>query len=227
MNTNFISLTIELLIGFFALLIMTKVLGKNQITQLTPFDFISALVLGELVGNAIYDKEIGLQYILYAVILWGGLIYTIEIITQKFRKSRVFLEGKPSIVIANGHIQFKELKKNKIDFDQLLHLLRAKGVFSMREVEYGILETNGSVSVLRKSKYQTPTNQDLNLSSSPSVIPVFLILDGEIIKDGLFAINRDEEWLINELFNRGIAGPSKVVYAEWLEGEGFEIQTYS
>lgn len=70
MHTNFLSLTIELLVGFFALLVLTKVLGKNQITQLTPFDFISALVLGELLGNAIYDKEIGLHYVLYAIVFW-------------------------------------------------------------------------------------------------------------------------------------------------------------
>ncbi len=67
MDTNFLALTVELFVGFFALLVLTKFLGKNQITQLTPFDFISALVLGELVGNAIYDKEIGLHYVLYAV----------------------------------------------------------------------------------------------------------------------------------------------------------------
>ncbi|MFC0560160.1 hypothetical protein ACFSUR_26595 [Halalkalibacter alkalisediminis] len=65
MNTNFFHLTIELIIGFIALILVTKILGKTQITQLTPFYFISALILGELLGNAIYDKEIGIQYVLW------------------------------------------------------------------------------------------------------------------------------------------------------------------
>ncbi len=111
MSTNFISLTIELLVGFFALHIATKILGKNQITQLTPFDFISALVLGELVGNAIYDPEIGLQYVIYAVFFWAALIYSVEMLTQKFYATRAMLEGRPSMVIVDGQIQYNELKK--------------------------------------------------------------------------------------------------------------------
>ncbi|KHF38866.1 DUF421 domain-containing protein [Halalkalibacter okhensis] len=226
MNTNFMSLTLELFVGFFALLVMTKVLGKNQITQLTPFDFISALVLGELVGNAIYDKDIGLHYVLYAVAVWGTLIYTIEMITQKMRKSRPWLEGTPSLIISKGKIQYEELKKNKLDLDQLLHLLRDKGVFSVREVEYGILETNGAVNVLRKQPLDFPINRDLQIPAKPVHLPVLLILDGEVNEEGLSHINKEKSWLIDELLHRGIAGPSAVFFAEWQKGEGFEIQTY-
>ncbi|WP_227936111.1 DUF421 domain-containing protein [Alkalihalobacillus deserti] len=226
MNTNFLSLTLELLIGFFALLIMTKVLGKNQITQLTPFDFISALVLGELVGNAIYDKDIGIYYVLYAVFIWGSLIYVIEMITQKIRASRPWLEGTPTLIISKGKIQFNELRNNKLDLDQLLHLLRDKGVFSIREVEYGILETNGAINVLRKHPYEIPINRDLHIAPKSVGFPILLILDGEIIHEGLAKLNKEVSWLKDELFNLGIPGPSDVLYAEWLEGEGFEIQTY-
>ncbi|MCL7745826.1 DUF421 domain-containing protein [Halalkalibacter alkaliphilus] len=226
MNTNFFHLTLELFVGFFALLVMTKVLGKSQITQLTPFDFISALVLGELVGNAIYDKDIGLHYVLYAVVVWGTLIYTIEMITQKMRKSRPWLEGTPSIIISQGKIQYEELKKNKLDLDQLLHLLRDKGVFSVREVEYGILETNGAVNVMRKQPLDYPVNRDLQIPAQDVYLPVLLILDGEVIEEGLAKINKERSWLIDELLNRGIEGPSAVLFAEWQNGEGFEIQTY-
>nr|WP_275980187.1 DUF421 domain-containing protein [Halalkalibacter alkaliphilus] len=205
---------------------MTKVLGKSQITQLTPFDFISALVLGELVGNAIYDKDIGLHYVLYAVVVWGTLIYTIEMITQKMRKSRPWLEGTPSIIISQGKIQYEELKKNKLDLDQLLHLLRDKGVFSVREVEYGILETNGAVNVMRKQPLDYPVNRDLQIPAQDVYLPVLLILDGEVIEEGLAKINKERSWLIDELLNRGIEGPSAVLFAEWQNGEGFEIQTY-
>ncbi|MCM3713689.1 DUF421 domain-containing protein [Halalkalibacter oceani] len=226
MNTNFLSLTAELFVGFFALLIMTKILGKNQITQLTPFDFISALVLGELVGNAIYDKDIGLQYVLYAIAVWGALIYFIEMLTQKFRASRSILEGSPSLIISNGKIQYNELKKNKLDLNQLHHLLREKGVFSVREVQFGILETNGSVNVMRKKKFDTPVNEDLGIPAKSVHLPIFLILDGEIVEESLTVLKKEPEWLIQELQQRGIPGPSSVLFAEWLEGDGFEIQTY-
>ena len=85
-------ITIELLVGF-VLLIATKILGKTQISQLTPFDFISAIVLGELVGNSIYDPKIKVWSILYSVFVWVILIYTIEVITQKVRGTRRFLKG--------------------------------------------------------------------------------------------------------------------------------------
>ncbi|MEC2070727.1 DUF421 domain-containing protein [Alkalihalophilus marmarensis] len=226
MHTNFLSLTTELLVGFFALLILTKVLGKNQITQLTPFDFISALVLGELVGNAIYDKEIGLQYVIYAIFFWGSLIYFIEMLTQKFRGSRAYLEGTPALIIANGKIQYEELRKNKLDLNQLQHLLREKSVFSVREVQYGVLETNGSVSVLKKQQFDTPINKDLNIPAKSVSLPILLILDGELITESLQQLNMSEEWLKEELLRRGIPEIKAVMYAEWLEGEGFEIQTY-
>lgn len=84
-------ITIELLLVF-VLLIATKILGKTQISQLTPFDFISAIVLGELVGNTIYDPEVKVWCILYAVLVWTVLIYAIEVITQKYRGTRRFLK---------------------------------------------------------------------------------------------------------------------------------------
>lgn len=201
-------------------------LGKNQITQLTPFDFISALVLGELVGNAIYDKEIGLQYVLYAIFFWGTLIYFIEMLTQKFRGTRSYLEGTPALIIANGKIQYEELRKNKLDLNQLQHLLREKSVFSIREVQYGVLETNGSVSVLKKQQFDTPINKDLNIPAKTVSLPILLILDGELITESLQQLNMSEKWLKEELLRRGIPEIKAVMYAEWLDGEGFEIQTY-
>lgn len=223
---SYISLTTELVIGFFALLVLSKVLGKNQITQLTPFDFISALVVGELLGNAIYDNEVGLHYVLYAIFVWGALIYSIEMITQKFRRTRGILEGTPSIVVAKGRIQFNELKKNKLDLNQLQHLLREKGVFTIREVEYGILETNGTVNIQKKQRYATPTNQDLSIHLKEQPLPIPLIMDGEVIKQSLDQIGKTEAWLFEQLETRGISSHQSILYGEWLDGYPLFLQTY-
>nr|MCX3324187.1 DUF421 domain-containing protein [Bacillus paranthracis] len=111
-------ITIELFVGFFVLLVATKILGKTQISQLTPFDFISAIVLGELVGNTLYDPEVRVWSILYAVLVWTVLIYAIEVITQKFRGTRRFFEGYPSIIIRNGRNDREQLKSNHLDINQ-------------------------------------------------------------------------------------------------------------
>ncbi|OPJ56736.1 YetF domain-containing protein [Alkalithermobacter paradoxus] len=219
----FLHLTIELSIGFFALLLITKLIGQRQIHQITPFDFISALVLGELLGNAIYDPETTIFFILYALFLWGFLMYVIEKITQKFRKTRSFFEGDPSIIIRNGKIDFNELKKQKLDINELQSLLRSKDVFSIREVEYAILEPSGSISVLKKSKYSNPTSEDLNLSQKKVCLPVALILDGEILFDNLKSCGFDDNWLEKQLKSHKIDNAREVLFAEWKEDEGLFI----
>ncbi|WP_370222259.1 DUF421 domain-containing protein [Cytobacillus sp.] len=215
-----------LVIGYIFLFIMAKLLGKTQITQITPFDFISAIVLGELVGNALYDQETGIPEIFFAVAVWGILIYATEILTQKFKRARKLLEGEPSIVIKKGKIVYEELKKNHLDINQLQHLLRSKDVFSIRECEYAILETDGTVSALKKPLYSTPTIQDLNLPINMIELPVTLILDGEVIWDNLKSINWDEAKLINEIKNNGANNVKGVLYAEWKKGEALHVQTY-
>ncbi len=189
----------DLIFGFFSLFILTKILGKTQISQITAFDFISAIVLGELLGNALYDEKIGIPQIAFVVTIWGGLMYVTELITQKFKRSRHLLEGSPVIIIKNGKLVRDEMKKNKLDVNQLKHMLRSKDVFSLDEVEYAILETNGTISVLRKSEFQTPTRKDLKLAPEPIRLPITLINDGEIIYDNLREKNLTEEWLLNEL----------------------------
>ena len=189
----------DLIFGFFSLFILTKILGKTQISQITAFDFISAIVLGELLGNALYDDKIGIPQIAFVVTIWGGLMYVTELITQKFKRSRHLLEGSPVIIIKNGKLVRDEMKKNKLDVNQLKHMLRSKDVFSLDEVEYAILETDGMISVLRKSEFQTPTRKDLKLAPKPVRLPITLINDGEIIYDNLREKNLTEEWLLNEL----------------------------
>lgn len=217
--------TIELVVGFFVLLIAAKLLGKTQISQLTPFDFVSAIVLGELVGNAIYDSDVKVWSILYAVFVWVILIYTIEIITQKWRKTRSVFEGNPSVIIRNGYIDRKQLNVNQLDINQLLQMLREqKDIFSIREVEYMILEPNGQISVLKKPKYASPTVEDLSLKQKAVYLPISLISDGEVVKDNLKEAGFDEDWLFKQIQRRGITRFKDVLYAEWKPDEGFFCQ---
>ncbi|SHH47285.1 DUF421 domain-containing protein [Tepidibacter thalassicus] len=217
------SLTLELTVGFLALLTVTYFLRKTQINQITPFDFISALILGELVGNAIYDKETNILYILYAILLWTCLMYVVEIITQKFKKTRSFLEGNPSILIRHGQIDFKQLQKEKLDINELQSLLRSKDVFSIREVEYAILEPSGSISVLKKSKYENPINEDLNLPEKPVHLPVTFILDGEVLWDNVKSCGFNEKWLKKQLHANNIDKIKNILYADWKKDEGIYI----
>lgn len=224
---HYVAVAIELLCGFAALFIITRILGKNQLSQITPFDFISALILGELLGNAVYDHETSLGEILYASAIWGLLMFLIEFLTQKFTKTRKIFEGQPSIVIHKGNIVYNALKKNRLDINQLQNLIRQKGYFSLQEVEYAILETNGSVSVLPKAQFDVPKMQDLNLPTKPVTLPMTLILDGRVLHDNMLELGIDKNWLNGQLQANNISDPKEVLYAEWKANQPLYILKYS
>jgi len=214
---------VDLVFGFFALFLLTKVLGKTQISQITAFDFISALILGELVGNALFDEKAGILEMAFVIFLWGALMYIVEYLTQRFKRSRNLLEGSPSIMIYNGKLIRDEMKKNKMDINQLQHLLRSKDVFSIREVEYAVLETDGTVSVLKKSPHQTPTRKDMKLADQEVELTTTLIIDGELVHDNLKEKNLNEEWLLKQLNEQGFDTIAEVFYAEYSKGNGLFV----
>ncbi|WP_077600947.1 YetF domain-containing protein [Oceanobacillus sojae] len=221
--SSYMSMFVEVIFGFFALFLITKILGKTQISQITPFDFISALLLGELVGNALFDPKAGIAEIAFVVALYGILMYTVEIISQKYKRTRHLLEGSPTIIIHRGKLVRDMMKKTKLDINQLQHLLREKDVFSISEVEFAVLEANGTVSVLKKTDYQTPTRKDLKLSPQDVALPITLINDGEIIKDNLEEKNLPVSWLEESIREQGYKDISEIFYAEYTKGNPLYI----
>ncbi|HLR23508.1 MAG TPA: DUF421 domain-containing protein [Pseudogracilibacillus sp.] len=224
--SNMLPMFYETVFGIIALFLLTKLLGKTQISQLTPFDFIAAIVLGELVGNALFDKKAGILDIGFVIILWGAILYLIEIVTQKFKGSRFILEGKPSLVIHKGEIIYEELRKNKMDMNEILHLLRMKDVFAVQEVEYAVLETDGLLSVLKKPEFETPNKRDLNVYPEKAQMATPLIMDGEMIKDNLAEVDVTEDWLLQELERQNYTDVKKVFYAEWMDNKKMFVLPY-
>ena len=147
----------------------------------------------------------------------------IEFLTLKNKSIRSLLLGDPNIIIRDGIMDRKLLKKNKLDVNQVLSLLRQNNVFSVREVKYGILESNGQISLLLQSKYKNPEKQDLNLPESPVDLPTSLIIDGEIIWDNLHELRFDQQWLDNQLTTNGFDNVKHILYADWRESEGIHV----
>lgn len=217
-------LTIELIIGFVFLFIIVKFVGKKIINQISPFTFISAIVLGELLGNALYDHKIGVFYIIYSMTIWGGLLFSVEYLSQKFLAFRGVVEGKPSALIKNGIVDRESLRKNGMNINQLQSLLRQSETFSIREVAYCYLEANGSISILKKSKYQKTAQEDFNMPSKVVSVPVTLIRDGEVLWDEIIDLGFNESWLKSQLNTHNITDYKDVFIAEWLQGDGLFVQ---
>lgn len=221
---NIQSLTIELITGFFFLFVIIIFIGRKVINQISPFTFIASIVLSEILGNALYDDKIGTFYIIYTMSLWAILLFTVEYLERKFLFFQGIFQGKPAALIKNGMIDREELKKNRMNLNQLQSLLRQSETFSVREVAFCYLEPNGSISILKKPQYQKTTLEDFNIQGKPAYVPVTLIRDGKVLKDELTDLGFDESWLKNQLQSQNVYNYKEVFLAEWLEDDGMFVQ---
>ena len=184
---------IRSIILYVAVLISLRVMGKGEIAEMNCFDLVITLLIAEVASTPMENNDIPLLYGIASLI---GLVFiqtVISVISLKFRSISRFVSGKPSILINKGKIDYKILKKEKITIDELLEQLRIQGYFNIKYVQYALLETDGNLSVV-------PTT---NYNSTPSVeykhMPISLIQDGKIIKESLKSIQEDETWLNNIL----------------------------
>ncbi len=226
-DIHFLSLTFELIVGFFLLFVIVKIVGRKMIRQITPFTFIASIMFGELLGNALFEPGIGIGYILYSISLWGLLLIIVEYLGQKSLFFRGLFEGKPSALINNGVVDYRQLKKNRMNLNQLQSLLRQSETFSIREVAYCYLEVDGSLSILKKSKYKKTTQGDLKLPEKKVHVPVTLIRDGTVLWDEIKDAGFNEVWLKKQLQTQRVSDYKDVFIAEWLEGDGIFVQTYA
>jgi uncharacterized membrane protein YcaP (DUF421 family) len=216
---NYELILLKLTIGFVGLWIMTRLLGKKELSQLNPFDFISAMIMSEIVGNTIYEKQNSYVMLLFALAVWTCLSLLFEKLTQHVKKLRKPLEGEPVLLIREGKLDIKKMRENSLDFDQLRMMLRSKDVFSMHDVAYAIYETNGSLSVLKKSAYDAVQRDDLQLQTKQRRLPCTLIEDGDVQDEMLSYLGRDEAWLRLQLQQQGYSDLGEIAYAELSEDD--------
>ncbi|PPA69329.1 DUF421 domain-containing protein [Jeotgalibacillus proteolyticus] len=222
-----LQVSFKLVIGFLLLFLLIRIIGKKLIDQLTPFHFIAAIVLGELLGNAVYNHNVPIFHVVVSVSVWGILLFLVDFLAQKSMFLREKFEGKPSMVIRNGQIDFDQLKSCRMNLNQLQSLLRQSETFSIREVAFAFIEANGSISILKKAQYQKTTLEDLNIPPEPVYLPMTLIKDRKLDKENLAELKKDVHWLTKELKAKGIFSIEEVLLAEWLEGDGLLVIPHS
>ncbi|WP_315117324.1 DUF421 domain-containing protein [uncultured Clostridium sp.] len=207
------------IIGYISLFIFTRVLGKQQISQLTFFDYVLGITIGSLAGTLTTDLSSRAWPHWVGLFTWSVLSYLMQLITMKWMYAAKYINGDPNIVIINGKIMEEALKKMKYRIDDILQLLRDKDIFDLSEVEFAILEPNGKISVLKKAENNPVTAKDMKISVSPSKLSTGLIYDGMIIEENLAKIKKDKKWLMKELKKQKIKDVSEVVLAT-LESTG-------
>ena len=187
-------------------------MGKREVGQLGIIDLIVSILIAELVMISIEDYNNNIFKSIIPILTLLVLQVSLAFLTLKNPKFRIFLDGNPSVIIKNGKINYKEMIIQKYNLDDLLIQLREKGYKSIEEIEYAILENNGTLSVFAYSKEKV---------SSP--LPLPLILDSSIQKDTLKLLNKSEEWVMNILKRRKIK-LEDVFYAFYKDNNVFVIK---
>jgi len=169
-----------------------RIMGKREMGELSVMDFIVSIFLGEIVAISIenYDKSMLLS--LFPILFLVSLEIFISHLSMKNKKARIMIEGKPSIIISRGKVNFKEMKKQRYNIDDLLSQLRSNSIKTIEEVDYAILETNGKLSIFKR---EDDPNREY---------PLPLIIDGKIEEDVLYQIHKSKDWLEKELMKKRI-----------------------
>ncbi|BFH63004.1 YetF domain-containing protein [Paenibacillus azoreducens] len=212
--------SVRTLLSFVILLILTRLSGKKQLSHMTFFTYITGIALGNIAGDTIVHKDIPIYAGITGMTLWTILTIFIEKICLKSPWLRDILDGEPAIVIQKGKIQTKAMALSKLNMDDLSMLLREKDIFSIREVDYAILEPNGQLSVLKKQENDYPTKKDMKIPTQERLyLPTKLIVDGKIMEQNLKNLHFDHDWLDQQIKKLGANSVQEVFFAE-LQSDG-------
>ncbi|MEG7357185.1 DUF421 domain-containing protein [Bacillus vallismortis] len=209
-------LIIRLIIAFITLLVLTRLMGRKEIAQLTFFNFVSAISIGTIGASLAIDSTLNIRNGFIALFAWSAFTIIVGFLDIKFPAFRFAVEGQPVILIRKGKIMDKQLRSVRLDLDALQTLLRKKNIFSLADVDYAIFETDGSLSVLKKQAKQNVTKKDMNVQGENAKVshPASVIADGKVREDNLKKLNLNKQWLMDQLKESGIQHPKEVFYAE-------------
>ena len=206
----YISITLKLVTGMIGILAFLRITGKAQMAQITPLDTVSAFVIGALVGGVLYNPDMSMLHIIFALIVWTGFNMLVRF-AMRSAYMRHLIKGKSDFLVKKGIINFGNFKRNSLEMEQFRMLFRQKGIFSMFDVEDVLFETNGAVTVL-------PTGKTADS---------FLIVNnGEFVESGLAGSEKSKEWALYHIKRNGFNSPSELFCMEWTPNKGIYFVTY-
>lgn len=144
----YVSVAMKFLVALVCIVVIVRIIGQKELSQTTPIDLVFMIILADIVGGMVSDDRFNLTHIIFIVVIWGLSMWGAEKLTQKKAFER-WIDGKPEIIIKNGIVNSRLMKKEHLTMQELNTQLRKKGVFNIEEVRLGILEIDGSISVKR------------------------------------------------------------------------------
>ena len=190
------------IILYAALILAMRLLGKRQIGQMEPSEFVVAMLVADLASIPMQNNAIPLVNGLVPILTVMGLELILSHLSLKSIRLRKLLCGKPVILIDNGKIIQENLRRTQVTLDELSGHLREKDVLDIQTVQYAILETNGNLSVFPYPSEQPATARDAGVKAAKQYLPITLISDGRLLADNLKKAKKDGAWLHKVLRER-------------------------
>ena len=211
----FWEMTLRSVVTFVVLLLLTRIMGKKQLSQLSYFHYITGITIGSIAGEISAQSETHYINGFIALIWWFVFTMIMRVILLRWKKARKILDDEPTIIIREGQILERSLKSLRLHMDDVMMLLREQSIFSIQDVDWAIMENNGQLSVLKKATQLEATRQDVKATATaPKYFPTDLISDGKVIHENLVELGLTEEWLMKKLRKKNITDPTEVFYAQ-------------
>lgn len=187
-----------------------RLLGKHQVSELEPAEFVLALIIADVASVPMQDYGIPLLMGIIPIITLLCLSMFLSVLTLKSLKLRALLTGVPSILIKDGQVDQRELRRTRMTMDEVLEELRLQGYTDLASVRYAVLETNGQLSILPYAQKKPPAAEDMDVPVDDPGLPLVIINDGRLISANLKRRGLDGSWLNKQLKKHGVSGIKEV-----------------
>lgn len=211
--------TYKSLLLFGLSLILVRFMGKRTLAQLSPFDLIVIIIMGSAIAIPLEDDKISVSNGVIPVIIMSLLNYLLSILITKNRKIENALQGTSTVLVKNGEVLLKNMKKERITMADLMILLREKEITNINEIQEASIEPNGKMSVLKKKQMQTVTPKDLGIWSNEGIFPTIVIDQGKVINGNLDRLDVSIDLMIKDMRQKGVS-QLKEIKSAWYDEEG-------
>ena len=208
-----LTVIIRSILALTVLFAVTKLLGKKQVSQLSLFDYVIGISIGNFAAEITMNMETQFINGIVAMTVFGLIAFSVSIVTMKSITLRRFFMGTPTILIQKGKILEKNLKKVKFDVNDLLEECRSNNYFDLKEIEYAVMESKGTLSILPKDEYKQLVKKDMKIKPQKSNLVANIIIDKNIMINNLKNMNKDKKWLLSQLKEKGYKTTEKILLA--------------
>lgn len=190
---------------FILTLILIRLMGKRSISRMTPFFFVSYMVIAVLAALICTNVITNVAFGFLAMGIWVLFPIMLDYLSIKSKGLHDLIYGKETVLIKHGKIMEESLLEVRLTGEELLKELRMKNAFSLADVEFAVMETTGELTVMLKSDRKAVTPHDLEQKVAPQAEPQTIILDGNVLNEPLFSLGLNKEWLRIQLENAGVS----------------------